>query len=59
MRCKRPPPPSPPAPSHLILALLAVIFFTQGLQPGRYLLRQKRCFASLTQFRNLSVVANR
>lgn len=48
-----------PAPTRLILALLLLTFFTQMLQPGRYLLRQKRCFASLTQFRNFSVLANR
>lgn len=48
-----------PAPTQFILTLLLLTLFTQALQPGRYLLRQKRCFASLTQFRNFSVLANR
>ncbi len=49
----------PERPSFFLLALFLLAFFTQALQPGRYLLRQKRCFASLTQFRNFSVLANR
>lgn len=49
----------PERPPYFLLALLLLTFFTQALQPGRYLLRQKRCFASLTQFRNLSGLANR